>query len=136
MLGYEKHLTRLLKMNPRYWWSHILNFGGFFDFLAKTAFMSMFPGGPLVDRVRGLIVETFEVSERDAQEQAALLVALAEGWGDSSKAGQIDWSYRVRKDLNKKFRWRSEAEREKFESGEKQKFAAYEGYIRNQKRSS
>ena len=61
--------------------------------------MSIFPITPLVRQVQGLIVETFYVSEEHAQEYAAEMVSLAEGWGSPETAAQLDWSYRIRKDL-------------------------------------
>lgn len=93
--------------------------------------MSIFPITPLVREVQNLIVQTFEVSEQEAQDRAAELVALAEGWGSPEKALQLDWSYRIKKDLGetKKLRWRSEEERIRFEAGEKQKYAAWDAFI-------
>lgn len=87
---------------------------------------------PLVREVQGLILQTFDVSEQAAEDYAAGLVALAEGWGTLQSAAQLDWSYRIRKDLGvgKGLRWRSEDERTKFEAAEKQKHQAYERYIR------
>ena len=93
--------------------------------------MSIFPITPLVRQVQSLIVQTFDVSEQAAQDYAAELVALAEGWGSPEKAAQLDWSYRIKKDLGetKKLRWRSEEERVSFESTERQKYAAWDAFI-------
>ena len=93
--------------------------------------MSIFPITPLVRQVQGLIVQTFDVSEQQAQDYAAELVALAEGWGSPAAAASLDWSYRIKKDLGetKKLRWRSEDERTRFESAERQKYAAWDAFI-------
>ena len=79
-------------------------------------------------------MDTFETSDQEAGEHARRLAALAEGWGDSQTAGKLDLSYRVKKELGEKLKWRSETEREDFKSEQKRKFAAYEGYISSQKR--
>ena len=94
--------------------------------------MSIFPITPLVRQVQSLILQTFEVSEQAAQDYAAEMVALAEGWGSPETAAQLDWSYRINKDLGetKKLRWRSEDERAKFEESQKQKYQAYDSFIR------
>jgi hypothetical protein len=94
--------------------------------------MSIFPITPLVRDVQKLIVQTFDVSEQEAQEHAAELVALAEGWGSPQAALNLDWSYRIRKDLGetKKLRWRSDEERRRFEAAEKQKYADWDTFIR------
>ena len=93
--------------------------------------MSIFPITPLVRDVTKLIVQTFDVSEQEAQDYAAELVSLAEGWGSSQTALNLDWSYRIKKDLGdtKKLRWRSEEERVSFEATEKQKYAAWDAFI-------
>ena len=97
--------------------------------------MSIFPITPLVRQVQGLIVQMFDVSEQAAQEHAAELVALAEGWGSPDKAAQLDWSYRIKKDLGetKKLNWRSEDERTRFEAAERQKYAAWDAFINGRK---
>ena len=73
-------------------------------------------------------MQTFAVSEKTAEDCAAELVALAEGWGSPEKAAQLDWAYRIRKDLGigRKFPWRSEDERISFQAAEKQRQQAYE----------
>ncbi|MCW1916529.1 hypothetical protein OJ996_23280 [Luteolibacter sp. GHJ8] len=93
--------------------------------------MSLFPVTPLVREVQGLIVQAFEVSEPEAEEFAAELVALAEGWGSRESAASQDWSYRVRKHLGKagKLKWRSEEERAGFEAAESERHARYEFLI-------
>jgi len=98
--------------------------------------MSIFPITPLVRRVQGFIFETFDVSEQGAQDLAAELVALAEGWGSPEVAAQTDWPYRIRKDLGetRKLKWRSEAEREKFEATQKEKYGAWDAIIRTKPR--
>jgi hypothetical protein len=99
--------------------------------------MSIFPITPLVRDVQKLIVQTFDVSEQQAQEYAAELVALAEGWGSPEKALNLDWSYRIKKDLGetKKLRWRSEEERVKFETAERQKYGAWDAFIHTKRRA-
>jgi hypothetical protein len=94
--------------------------------------MSIFPITPLVRQVQSLIFGTFDISEPEAQEYAAELVALAEGWGSPEAAAKLDWSYRIKKDLGeaKKLRWRSEEDRKEFEAYLKQKYDAYDAIIR------
>ena len=94
--------------------------------------MSIFPITPLVRQVQSMIVQTFDVSDQAAEDYAAEMVALAEGWGSPESAAQLDWSYRIKKDLGetKKLRWRSEDERVRFETAEKQKYQAYDAFIR------
>jgi hypothetical protein len=93
--------------------------------------MSIFPITPLVRRVQSLILETFVVTEQQAEEFAAELVALAEGWGSPETAATMDWSYRIRKDLGetRKLPWRSQAEREKFEAAENRKYREWDAII-------
>jgi hypothetical protein len=93
--------------------------------------MSIFPITPLVHQVQGLILQTFAVSDQVAEDCAAELVALAEGWGSPESAARLDWTYRVKKDcgVDRKFPWRSEEERLSFEAAEKQKHQAYEFLI-------
>lgn len=93
--------------------------------------MSIFPITPLVRRVQGLILQTFDVSGQVAQDCAAELVAIAEGWGSPETAEQLDWTYRIKKDLGvgRKFPWRSEDDRLSFEAAEKQKHQAYDFLI-------
>jgi len=93
--------------------------------------MSIFPITPLVRHVQSLILQTFNVSEQAAQDYAAELVALAEGWGSPETAATLDWSYRIKKDLGetKKLPWRSEKERTRFETAEKQKYAEWDAFI-------
>lgn len=99
--------------------------------------MSIFPVTPLVRHVQLLIEGTFEVSVQEAQEYAAEMVALAEGWGDAETAANLDWAYRIRKDLGEtgKLRWRSEAEREKFEASERQRYKEWDAIIRTKYRA-
>src|SRR5471032_208547 len=93
--------------------------------------MSIFPITPLVRQVQRLVIETFDVSEQAATDYAAEMVSLAEGWGSPEAATQLDWSYRIKKDLGetKKLKWRSEDERTRFETAEKQKYAAWDAFI-------
>jgi hypothetical protein len=94
--------------------------------------MSIFPITPLVRQVQGIIVQTFDVSEPAAQDYAAEMVALAEGWGSPETAAQLDWPYRIKKDLGEteKLRWRSEEQRARFEESQRQKYQAYDAFIR------
>lgn len=94
--------------------------------------MSIFPITSLVRHVQNLIVQTFDVSEQSALDAAAEMVALAEGWGSPETAAQLDWAYRIKKDLGEagKLRWRSEEERARFEELQKQRYQAYDFLIR------
>ena len=93
--------------------------------------MNIFPITPLVRRIQALILQTLNVPEQVAEDCAAELVAMAEGWGSPEAAARLDWTYRVRKDcgVDRKFAWRSEEERLSFEAAEKQKHQAYEFLI-------
>ncbi len=97
--------------------------------------MSIFPITPLVRKVQGLILATFEISEQVAQDYAAELVALAEDWGSPEKAAQLDWSYRIKKDLGEKFPWKSNAEREVFRREPEDRYKAYDFLIRRPDRA-
>ena len=99
--------------------------------------MSIFPIIPLVREVQRLIVETFDVSEQEAQDYAAELVALAEGWGSKEMSSKLDWSYRIRKDFGEtnRLKWRSEDERKKFEATERQKYGAWDAFIRRRRQA-
>jgi len=97
--------------------------------------MSTFPSAALVKRVQRLILETFEVSEKVAKNRAVGLVARAEGWVDTETAERLDWEYRIKKQLGEaNYKWRSEADREKFEADQKLKHESYESVIREKKR--
>ena len=97
--------------------------------------MSIFPNTPLAGRVKTLILATFDVPEDQAQDYAAYLTALAVGWGSPEKAENLDWSYRIKKDLGHKLRWKSEEEREAFFRSEQEKYAAYDSLIRRPPRA-
>jgi hypothetical protein len=99
--------------------------------------MSIFPITPLVRHVQTLIRGTFDVSDEQALEYAAEMVSLAEGWGDKETVARIDWGHRIRKDLGETRRlpWRSQAEREKFEAGETQKYREWDAIIRSKYRA-
>ena len=86
--------------------------------------MGIFPITPLVRKVQSLMLETFEVSDEVALDIAAEMVSLAEGWGGKELAGNLDWSYRIKKDLGetKRLKWRSEKQREEFETMERRKY--------------
>jgi hypothetical protein len=94
--------------------------------------MSIFPITPLVLRVQGLILEAFDVSPQEAEDHAAGMVGLAEGWSSPETAQGLDWAYLVRKTLGeaKTFKWRSEADRQRFEADQKSKYESYESLIR------
>ena len=83
--------------------------------------MSEFPTPALVQKIQAIILATFDVSEQDAHAHASSFAMLAEDWGSQQTAAQLDWHYRVRKDLGQKLRWRSESERTKF-YGEQQQW--------------
>jgi hypothetical protein len=53
--------------------------------------MNPFPVTSLVRDVQKLILQTFEISEGEALEHAALVVALAEDNGGSQFALNLDW---------------------------------------------
>ncbi|HSI63925.1 MAG TPA: hypothetical protein VLE43_12430 [Candidatus Saccharimonadia bacterium] len=91
--------------------------------------MSQSPSAHLVAEVQRLIRETFEVSDREAYEHAFGLVLLAEGWGTPETAAEQDWLFRVRKDLGKRLKWRSEEVRKEFEALLKQAEQSYEMLI-------
>lgn len=97
--------------------------------------MGIFPITPLVRQVQSLILETFQVSEQDAENIAAEMVALEDGWGSPETATNLDWSYRIRKDLGetKKLRWKSEEERAEFEAAQRLKYAEWDAIINRRK---
>jgi hypothetical protein len=97
--------------------------------------MSDFPSSSLVARVEALILQVFDVSAQQAHDHASGLAALAQDWGSLEKAAQLDWPYRVKKDLGAKLRWRSDAERKKFESDQQERFRAYDATIRTKHRA-
>lgn len=78
-----------------------------------------------------MILQTFDVSEQAAEDHAAELVALAEGWGRPEPAPRLDWPCIIRKRLGEveKLAWRSEAERLSFEATWNQTFQAYEAFV-------
>ena len=95
--------------------------------------MNPFPVTPLVQYVHRLILETFDVPEDRALECAAAMVSLAEGWGSPETAAGVNWPYRIRKDLGetRKFKWRSESDQASFEAIERQKYQAWDAFIRS-----
>ena len=97
--------------------------------------MSDSPSSALVARVESLILETFDVPREEAHGYASGLAALAEGWGSPEKAVNLDWAYRVRKDLGAKLRWRSDAERKRFQSDQQERFKAYDALIKTKYRA-
>jgi hypothetical protein len=98
--------------------------------------VSDFPSPSLVREVQELILKTFHVSEQEAHDHACGLGALAEGWGSPASAAKLDWTYRVKKDLGKKLRWRSEAERERFRADQEQRQSAYDAFIKSSNRAT
>ena len=97
--------------------------------------MSIFPITPLVRRVQNLILATFDVSEKVAEECAAELVSLAEGWGSPEAAARQDWSYRIRKDLGHKLQWKSDADRQAVHKQEEDGYKAYDFLIKRPDRA-
>jgi len=92
--------------------------------------MSIFPITPLVRRVQSLVLDTFDVPEKVAEDYAAEVVALAEGWGSPESAAKLDWSYRIRKDLGDKLKWKSDADREAFRKQQEDAYKAYDFLIK------
>lgn len=86
----------------------------------------------LVARVKALIISIFEISDRDAQENAEGLVTLAEGWGGSG-VSELDWAYQIKKKFGEKLKWKSQEVRKAYFSDQKTTLKAYEGYIQNRK---
>ncbi len=98
--------------------------------------MSTSPSVHLVAYIQRLIQETFDISEAEAKDRALGYVSLAEGWGGPGAGANIDWVYRVRKDLGKTQKWRSETVREEFAAMQKQSVKAYELLIDRNKPGS
>jgi len=73
--------------------------------------------------------------EEHAQDYAAQMTAPAEGWGSPETAEHLDWSYRVKKDLGHKLRWKSDDEREAFDRYEQDQHEAYEFLIHHRPRT-
>ena len=80
-------------------------------------------------------MRTFEITEQDALDYASETVSLAEDHGGPEKAAQLDWSYRVKKDLGeaRKLKWLSEAEQKEFESAQRQKYDDLDAFIRGRR---
>ena len=97
--------------------------------------MGIFPITPLVGEVKALILATFNVSEQVAEDHAAELVALAEGWGSPESARALDWGYRVKKDLGEKLPWKLDAERENFRRLQEERYKGYDSLIRRPNRA-
>jgi hypothetical protein len=97
--------------------------------------MSIFPITQLVKRVQGLILGTFDVPEQQAEDYAAELVSLAEGWGSPESAQGLNWDYRIKKDLGDKLRWKSDVEREVFRRYLEERKNAYDFLIRRPPRA-
>src|SRR5438270_9125493 len=76
--------------------------------------MSASPSPVLVSALKGLILQTFEISAEEAHAIASGMVASGEWGSDSDPASILDWSYRVKQELGEKLRWKSEPERERF----------------------
>ncbi len=75
------------------------------------------------------------MSEKVAEECAAELVSLAEGWGSPEAAARLDWSYRIKKDLGHKFQWKSDTERQAFHKQEEDGYKAYDLLIKRPNRA-
>jgi hypothetical protein len=90
------------------------------------------PTPSAVALVASIIADTFDVTEREARENAEGLVALAEGWGGVGAAPQ-DWAHEVKKHFGARLKWRSESVHQRFLEEKKSTVAAYESYIRARK---
>ncbi|MCC6354232.1 MAG: hypothetical protein IT577_10120 [Verrucomicrobiae bacterium] len=88
----------------------------------------------LASRVRDIILATFDTSDQEALDHAIALVNLSEGWGGQG-AANLDWVYRVKKELGKKMKWRSDVDRHEFESDTRLRHDRYEDLVRKQKRT-
>ena len=97
--------------------------------------MSIFPVTPLVRHVQKLILQTFDISKQDAQDYAAEMVALAEGWGSPEHAQNLDWPNLVKRNLGTKFKWKSEDERTAFVAERSRGSEVYDFFIEKRKRS-
>lgn len=83
--------------------------------------------------VRAIVVDTFEISDEEAQEHAIGLVLLAEGWGGTNTPN-LNWAYIVRKKFADKLKWKSETDRMAFFADRQSGYDAYENYIQKNKR--
>jgi len=99
----------------------------------KLSVMNKDPSPILVANIRSHVLATFVVADEEAQSIALGLALLAEGWGGSS-AQDLDWNYRVKKDLGKKFAWRSEEDQKNFNATRELANKSYEYLIRSRKR--
>ena len=97
--------------------------------------MSEFPTHSLVAKIQAIILATFELSQQDADTYASSFAMLAEDWGSKESAAQLDWQYRVRKELGQKLRWKSEVEREKFFSEQQQWHKDYDKIFSSKNRA-
>ena len=84
------------------------------------------PSQSLVSLIQNIIVETFEISDAEAETRAETFALLAEDKGGQAKAATLDWRYRVKKDLGDKLKWRSEAAHHEFIRLQKQGYESYE----------
>jgi hypothetical protein len=87
------------------------------------------PSGALVEHVQSLISTFFEVSAEESRRRATGLVLLAEGWGSPELAKNLDWAYRVKKDLGSELNWRSPSVKQQFENEEKQRFESIDKLV-------
>jgi hypothetical protein len=95
--------------------------------------MNEFSSTRLISQIQAVMLETFEVKEREASDIATRLAALAEGWGGSDM-DQIDWIDIIAKRFGNTLRWRSEAQRVEFESRRDNVIRSYEQYVRQNTR--
>ena len=85
--------TRRLRLSVRFRGSHQESGGARVTVVWRAERMSIFPITPLVRRVQALVLQTFDVSEEEAEDYAAMMVSLAEDHGGSDKAATLDWNY-------------------------------------------
>lgn len=94
--------------------------------------MSQSPTPSSVALVARIVVETFEVTETEARENAEGLVMLAEGWSGVG-ATPADWVLEVKEHFGGRLKWRSEVIRQRFLDDKRATAVAYESYIRARK---
>jgi hypothetical protein len=88
----------------------------------------MNPASSSVSLVARMIFDIFDVTEKEAQDSATGLVALAEGWGGVGAAPH-DWSTEIKKHFGARLKWRSEIIHQQFLDDKKKTITAYESYI-------
>jgi len=94
--------------------------------------MTNSPSSSSVALVARMIFDIFDVTEKEAQEGATGLVALAEGWGGAG-AAPLDWATEIKKHFGTRLKWRSEIIHQRFLDDKKKTITAYESYIQARK---